>query len=335
MSDSDDSQNEAQFGMTGGFQFVAYTLDVALWGAAMSLVLQYFHRYAKKDPLGIRLVVGFLGLIATNHIVLYAVQNYKDLILLFGNYEAQNVIINEDNVMLGSVFLVAFTAQMFYASRIWMLTRPRWVFVAPVVFLATMQFAAGIGQTLLVAREHFFSKLLATAPVSSTQSGSALACDLTITFVLSYILRRSRTGNIRTDSVLEKMSLYAINRGAMTSLWALLQLIFFVAMPGSFVFMLFILPSCQLYVISVCGMLMSRESLLEELRGQDGIISTYDVTGAVNEENRRNFSGNSVNGAVHVTTSVVRWIDQIPEDQESGTEVNAEKDTSSSTSRQP
>jgi len=149
MSDSDDSQNEAQFGMTGGFQFVAYTLDVALWGAAMSLVLQYFHRYAKKDPLGIRLVVGFLGLIATNHIVLYAVQNYKDLILLFGNYEAQNVIINEDNVMLGSVFLVAFTAQMFYASRIWMLTRPRWVFVAPVVFLATMQFAAGIGTPML------------------------------------------------------------------------------------------------------------------------------------------------------------------------------------------
>jgi hypothetical protein len=57
MSDSDNSQNEAQFGMTGGFQFVAFTLDVAcvrrflctnrkshplsffffysLWGAAM------------------------------------------------------------------------------------------------------------------------------------------------------------------------------------------------------------------------------------------------------------------------------------------------------------
>ncbi|KAF8207935.1 hypothetical protein K438DRAFT_1962208 [Mycena galopus ATCC 62051] len=105
MSDSDESQNEAQFGMTGGFQFVAYTLDVALWGAAM---------------------------------------NYKDLILLFGNYEAQNIIINEDNVMLGSVFVVAFTAQMFYASRIWMLTRPRWNFVAPVIFLATLQFAAGI-----------------------------------------------------------------------------------------------------------------------------------------------------------------------------------------------
>jgi hypothetical protein len=55
--------------------------------------------------------------------------------------------------------------------------------------------------------------------------------------------------------------------------------------------------------------LMSRESLLEELRGQDGIISTYNVTGAVNEENRRNFSGNSVDGAVHVVCST---LDDIP-----------------------
>jgi len=82
-------------------------------------------------------------------------------------------------------------------------------------------------------------------------------------------------------------------------------------------------------------MLMSRKSLLEELRGQDGIISTHDVTGAVNEETPRNFSGNSVNGAVHVTTSIVRWIDQIPEDQESGADVNAEKNTSSSSTGEP
>lgn len=48
---------------------------------------------------------------------------------------------------------------------------------------------------------------------------------------------------------------------------------------------------------------MSRKSLLEELRGQDGIISTHEVTGEVNEGTRRNFSGNSTNGAVHVVCS--------------------------------
>jgi len=99
-------------------------------------------------------------------------------------------------------------------------------------------------------------------------------------------------------------------------------------MPGSFVFMLFILPSCQLYVISVCGMLMSRESLLEELRAQNGIITTLDVTSADNEETRRNISRNSDNGAVHVTTSIVRWIDQIPDGGESRTEGNVETKTS-------
>jgi hypothetical protein len=43
-------------------------------------------------------------LMATNHIVLYAVQNYKDLILLFGNYEAQNVIMYASvNLQIGKV----------------------------------------------------------------------------------------------------------------------------------------------------------------------------------------------------------------------------------------
>ncbi|KAF8145142.1 hypothetical protein K438DRAFT_1782177 [Mycena galopus ATCC 62051] len=227
MSDSDESQNDAQFGNTGGFQFVAYTLDVALWGAAMSLVLQYFHRYAKKDPLGIRLVVGIhqckvelnfdrRSFSATNHILFYAVQNYKDFILLFGNYEAQNII-------------------MFYASRIWM---------------------------YLSGYSTVWYESVARSQISPVD----------ISFVAAGI---------------EK----------------------FLAMPGSFVFMLFILPSCQLYVISVCGMLISRESLLEELRGQNGSITTLDVTSAHNEETRRNFSGNSVNGAIHVVCS---HLDAIP-----------------------
>ncbi|KAF8207910.1 hypothetical protein K438DRAFT_1755307 [Mycena galopus ATCC 62051] len=319
MSDSDGSQNEAQFGMTGGFQFVAYTLDVALWGAAMvristlqanakfrfMILVMHSHSFFNiSTDMPRKILWGFvLLLIATNHILFYAVQNYKDLILLFGNYEAQNIIIlqqlltaislphvhsNEDNVLCQSNLDV-----------------PRWIFVAPVIFLATLQFAAGIGRE----------------PVTGGES-------------LPRLLEHGAEKTIRMDSVLEKMSIYAINRGAMTrhSMGASsANLQQFLAMPGSFVFMLFILPSCQLYVISVCGMLMSRESLLEELRAQNGIITTLDVTSADNEETRRNISRNSDNGAVHVTTSIVRWIDQIPDGGESRTEGNVETKTSSST----
>ncbi|KAJ6554787.1 hypothetical protein B0H19DRAFT_1072138 [Mycena capillaripes] len=280
MSNPDDSQNEAQFGNTGGFQFVAYTLDVALWGAAMICE----ERSSGDSPCCKKLTTA--KLMATNHIILYAVQNYKDFILLFGNYEAQDVIIleklftaislplvrrNEDNVLRQSdLDVYAYTfGQHFNINAL-----PWSEFIPSVNSPVHISFvAAGIGQTILVFVIQIMDNYLSLEKL--------ITVLVNISFQ-SYLLPRSRTGNMR---------------------------------------MLFILPSCQLYVISVCGMLMSRESLLEELRSQDGIITSHDMTGAVNEETRRNFTGNSVNGAVHV----------IPGDREGRTEVNAEKNTSSST----
>ncbi|KAJ7511672.1 hypothetical protein B0H11DRAFT_711129 [Mycena galericulata] len=234
------------FVLTWGVEFVAYTLDTTLWGMGILLVLQYFRKYANKDPSSIQLVVAILGTFSTIHVIFLAIMNYKDFVSLFGNMEAQNLILHEANVMLCSVFVVSFTAQMFYASRIWYLANRNWKLLAPVILLGVIQFAAGIAQTVLVAQVKFYSKLqVTTAPVSSTQAGASLACDVTITVILFITLRKSRTGIRRTDSALDKMTIYALNRGAMTSLWALLHLIFFVGMPGTFVFMLSVVPSCH------------------------------------------------------------------------------------------
>ncbi|KAJ7362553.1 hypothetical protein DFH08DRAFT_841143 [Mycena albidolilacea] len=300
------------FILTWGFQFIAWSLDVALWGIAMVLVLQYFRNFGRKDPLGIRIVVGILAVVATNHIIFSGILTFKNLILLYGNLEAETIIYYQANVMLSSVFVVEFVAQMFYASRIWILTKHDWRYASPVIVLALLQFAAGLGQTAEVAKVHVYAKLQkVTAPTSSTQSAATLACDLTITVILCYVLRKARSGIKRTDSAVDKMIIFALNRGAMTSIWALLQLIFFLAMPGTFVFMMFILPSCELYVISVCSMLLSRESLRVELRGQDGIITALPM-GDITTSSRSN---EAANGNVHVTTTVHKWVDDIPDDE--------------------
>jgi len=78
-----------------------------------------------------------------------------------------------------------------------------------------------------------------------------------------------------TDSMLDKLIVYTINRGAMTSLAALLNMILFIARPRAMIFMCALLPSGQLYVISVVATLLARKTLREELtrsleRGQDG-----------------------------------------------------------------
>ncbi|KAJ7179680.1 hypothetical protein C8R46DRAFT_1345982 [Mycena filopes] len=301
------------FIMTWGIEFVSYTLDTALWGIAFVLVLQYFRKYGRTDPISIRFVVGILGFFSTIHSIFLAMMNYKDFITLFGDAAGQNEIFYEADVMVCAIYIVTFTAQIFYASRIFILSKHNWKLIAPVVLFALLQFSAGIAQTVMVAKVHLYSGLqAATIPISTTQSSGSLACDITITAILCTILRRSRTGLRRTDSTLDRMIIYAFNRGALTSLFALLQLICFVGMPGNFVFMLFIVPSLHLYVISVCSMLMARESLRDDLAGPNGFLSTFSVHDGNQHIALTNVSSNGGAATVNVSTSVVRWVDDIP-----------------------
>ncbi|EEB99902.1 hypothetical protein MPER_00294, partial [Moniliophthora perniciosa FA553] len=51
------------------------------------------------------------------------------------------------------------------------------------------------------------------------------ACDIIITLVLCFLLNEARSNSRRTNTIVDKLILYAINRGAATSTAALVQLI--------------------------------------------------------------------------------------------------------------
>ncbi|KXN92800.1 hypothetical protein AN958_04765 [Leucoagaricus sp. SymC.cos] len=324
------------FGLTWGVQFVAYSVDIingelfllvrnrlCLTTQWQALVFQYFRSQAKHDGLFVKLVVATMGILATNHVLFVAMMNYADYVTLFGNYDGQNRILYQANVMLLSTYLLAFVSQQWAH-----ITKRNIYYVAPVVLISLVQIceqqsvistksatyrnpystASGIAQTVLVAKVGLYSKLqFVTGPVACTSSGAACACDILITVLLCYVLHDSRSGIRRSDSVVDKMIMYAINRGAMTSIFALLQLITFLALETTFVFMLFILPSSQLYVISVCSMLLTRDSLRAKLKGPSGFTGSTSFP-------LDNFSeprpGRVTAGSVTVATSVIKWNDK-------------------------
>ncbi|KAJ7347581.1 hypothetical protein DFH08DRAFT_936988, partial [Mycena albidolilacea] len=352
MTDPSHRSVDRAFLLVWGVEYIAYTLDIALWGIAVVLVLQYFRTYSKKDPILTRAVVAALLFFATIHVLFLSMNDFKDFILLFGDFEGQDVIFYESNVMICAVFVVAFVSQLYYATRIWVLSKRNWRYVTPVVLLALLQIcertfgyeakcdavlrflAFGIGQTVEVAKVHRYSKLESTVITSTGQGAATAACDVTITAILCYILRKARTGVRRTDSALDKMIIYAFNRGVLTSFFALLQLIFFIAMPNTLMFAVFLLPSCHIYVISVCSMLTSRETLRAEMRGPDGVISTFAMSNVESTSARNNHNNLPDDSArVHVVsiishplsastelnprqeTSVVKWVDDLAEDE--------------------
>ncbi|TFK39057.1 hypothetical protein BDQ12DRAFT_722897 [Crucibulum laeve] len=146
-------------------------------------------------------------------------------------------------------------------------------YTSPIVALAVLQFGAGLAQTALVFKFRRYSLLHLTTRASSTQSGATAACDLVITMTLCYILYDAKSGVKKTDTLVNKLMIYAINRGAATSICAILNLIFFIGKPNTFIFMLFLEPSCQLYVISVVSMLMNRTHLRAQLQGGDPAVN--------------------------------------------------------------
>ncbi|KDQ49193.1 hypothetical protein JAAARDRAFT_201088 [Jaapia argillacea MUCL 33604] len=79
-----------------------------------------------------------------------------------------------------------------------------------------------------------------------------------------------------SDSLLDKLKIYSINRGALTTLAAFLNMLLFVLRPEMFIFMIPFLPSGQLYLISVTTSLNARQSLRDNF-AQDSFSSSPGV----------------------------------------------------------
>lgn len=85
--------------------------------------------------------------------------------------------------------------------------------------------------------------------------------DVTIATVLIYSLRKSRTGFKKTDHVVEKLMVYAVHTGAITSLGSLGVVFMFVFMKESIAFAGLSAITNKLYANSLLGTLNARQAL--------------------------------------------------------------------------
>jgi len=212
----------------------------------------------------------------TVHICTYFAWVYWAFILSFGSFPNIDIMPRTAVTQLLAVYLNAFMSQLFFAWRIWRLSQRNMCLTGIVLTLACLQLGAGIAQTVLSAELGRFSRLASTEKVTTIQSAATAACDLSITLILIFLFNTSRTGLKRTDTLLNKLIVYSLTRGVLTTLAAFFNMLFFVLFPDKFIFMLPLLPSGQLYLISVTTTLISRHSLSSESsrRGQSSGNST-------------------------------------------------------------
>ncbi|KAF8994391.1 hypothetical protein BDQ17DRAFT_1331147 [Cyathus striatus] len=195
-----------------GMQLIASMVSEfqSIYGSAMTMVLQYFKHHSNGDTY-----------IVKGMVILLAYQVYEYFIFKFGKEQLFDEITGSAMGKYMGIYLTAFVAQLFYATRIWSLTghfaKHYRLLAYPVVLLSILQIASGIAMPTVNfdrGQAKTFPNLVMLYSIAFKmiviQGVSAAAC-----------LSETRS---RTHSLLRKFIVYAINRAAATSVCALLTI---------------------------------------------------------------------------------------------------------------
>ncbi|KAF8985485.1 hypothetical protein BDQ17DRAFT_678131 [Cyathus striatus] len=141
-----------------GSQLISSMFNNVFYGIAMCMVFQYFCNHAHRDNLNIKLVVYLLVISATLQVIFVNIQMFNVLVISFGrNMEVGGDIHFSVPGKYASIFLTAFIAQIFYATRIWAIGRNMGytgrrskLLAIPVVLLSSTQLGAGLAEVVLL-----------------------------------------------------------------------------------------------------------------------------------------------------------------------------------------
>ncbi|KAF8993561.1 hypothetical protein BDQ17DRAFT_1412926 [Cyathus striatus] len=220
------------YGMYGP-QLIASMINATAYGATMTMVVQYFKYHSNSDTLLVKGTVILLAALATLETVCASHQMYEYLVYRFGRNDLLGVITKSVMGKYLGVYLTAFVAQLFYATRIWILTghltKHYRLLAYPVGVLLLIQVVTGLAQVFCMGYLKTFIEL-------------GYITYVTFSYALS----------------LNKFIIYAVNRAAATSFCALLTVVMFCFLSGTYSYMIPLLLNTHLYVISVISVLTAR-----------------------------------------------------------------------------
>ncbi|KAJ7910499.1 hypothetical protein B0H13DRAFT_1714367 [Mycena leptocephala] len=122
---------------------------------------------------------------------------------------------------------------------------------------------------LTIRRSRFtmktFLDLVGLSNLMYLNFAAGTSSDLSVALALCYLLRGSRTGFQRTDSLIRVLMMYTVNTGLIVAIDATAGMFAFVFMPHNLIFLGFYLLLSKLYLNSYLAILNVRQNLRENL----------------------------------------------------------------------
>jgi len=157
--------------------------------------------------------------------------------------------------------ITAFIVQGFLTLRVWRLSNKNKYITGSCVMLAASGFLTSLVYVAKALRFENLAELDLIKGESLAVNILGAATDILIAGTLCTVFSLSRTGFQRTDVLINRLILFSVNTGLLTSLCALASLISILAAPHTFIYIAFFFCLGRLYTNSLLATLNARKIL--------------------------------------------------------------------------
>ncbi|KZT12289.1 uncharacterized protein LAESUDRAFT_754766 [Laetiporus sulphureus 93-53] len=250
-----------------GSFFIGILFSITFYGITNAQVLFYYWEY-RQDRWYLKAMVAWLWVMDTANSIVEVMVIWEYLVTDHGNPLGLFVLSNSFLAEYAIAAITVLFVQCYYMRNVWKLLQKRWYQVPltiTMLIFALISCACSLASVYLGTFDRAVPEIFVQTKIpASLQTVSASVTDIYITLSLTLILRGERTGFKHTETLVHKLTVYAINRGIVTTLLQIFQLCTYVSLPDTyFVWAIFHFPGSKAYVNSLLAMVNARHYLRE------------------------------------------------------------------------
>ncbi|KAJ7433615.1 hypothetical protein B0H11DRAFT_2296754 [Mycena galericulata] len=270
---------------TMGSMLLGVILSAVLYGISVLQCLFYFTRY-DRDPQLLKALVAatvFLDSLHLAFVMHTGTRVDKNLAAKMTHFPVYHYLItnyyNNDalEVMVWSVSLeavptgvTAALVQSFYAYRVWRMSHHNVLLTGLILILVMATAACGTAWVVLALEAQTYERLLRISPLTISINALSTGVDVIITTTLCTMLYQTRPMSLATETMINRLILFTINTGLLTSLCAVASLISLIVSPKTLIYASFYFCIGRLYSNALLASLNARSVI----RGQINDIDT-------------------------------------------------------------
>jgi len=170
------------------------------------------------------------------------------------------------------------------------LSHKNFILTGSILLLVLANSGCGIAWVIVSIQIKTYEDLLKISPLTISINALSATADVIIAATLVIMLNRSRTGFSKSDTMINKLILFVVNTGLLTSCCAIASLISLVASPRTLIYASFYFCIGRLYSNSLLATLNARRILRGRVDDVDVMMLTIPSTSTSSSRPNKNIS---------------------------------------------